>query len=157
MTASLRTHQPGEGTCAEGRIILHLELTSYGKEDKEHIRTEWQGTGSCHILLTALRIKRIEWIREPSPEFPADWISGEVDFRDGELVEYRWATCETMPENIPDPMSIARRLIEDWRQRKCSIRDSSSFLISNRILKWHFFFFLGGQFKIINPEFGHFK
>ncbi len=50
--------------------------------------------------------------------FTADWISGEVDFRDGELVEYRWATRETMPENIPDPMSIARRLIEDWRQRK---------------------------------------
>lgn len=67
--------------------------------------------------------------------FTADWISGEVDFRDGELIEYRWASRETMPENIPDPMSIARRLIEDWRQRKCSIRDSSSFLISNRVLK----------------------
>ena len=47
--------------------------------------------------------------------FTADWVSGDVEFRDGELVEYIWATREIMPENIPDPMSIARRLIEDWR------------------------------------------
>ena len=49
--------------------------------------------------------------------FTADWVSGDVEFRDGELVEYMWATRESMPENIPDPMSIARRLIDDWRQQ----------------------------------------
>lgn len=49
--------------------------------------------------------------------FTADWTGGDVEFRDGELTEYRWVTRETMPDNIPDPMSIARRLIEDWRRQ----------------------------------------
>ena len=48
--------------------------------------------------------------------FTADYAGGDIRLADGELSEARWCDAAHMPEVIPHPMSIARRLIDDWLQ-----------------------------------------
>lgn len=45
--------------------------------------------------------------------FTADYLSGEVRMDDGELSDARFFRRDNLPQ-IPDKMSIARRLIDDW-------------------------------------------
>lgn len=45
--------------------------------------------------------------------FTADYASGEIHLQDSELSRGGWFDKDHMPE-IPDKMSIARRLIDDW-------------------------------------------
>lgn len=45
--------------------------------------------------------------------FHADYVSGEVRLQDTELAAGSWFTRNNLPE-IPEKLSIARRLIDDW-------------------------------------------
>ena len=48
--------------------------------------------------------------------FTADYVSGEIHLQDEELSRGGWFTSNKLPL-IPDKMSIARRLIDDWVSR----------------------------------------
>jgi NAD+ diphosphatase len=45
--------------------------------------------------------------------FFATWLSGEIQIDGEEIVDARWFKADNLPE-IPPPLSIARRLIDDW-------------------------------------------
>lgn len=47
--------------------------------------------------------------------FRAAWASGEIVVDGDEIADARWFDPDDLP-NLPPPMTIARRLIEDWRQ-----------------------------------------
>jgi NAD+ diphosphatase len=48
--------------------------------------------------------------------FHARYAGGEITCDDREIAEARWFTAGALP-NLPGPISIARRLIDDWAQR----------------------------------------
>lgn len=50
--------------------------------------------------------------------FTADYVSGEVQFADGELTQGGFFTPEQLPP-LPDPPSIARQMIDEWL-RNCA-------------------------------------
>jgi len=49
--------------------------------------------------------------------FSATWSSGEIQIDGEEIVDARWFRPDDLP-NIPPPLSIARRLIDDWASRQ---------------------------------------
>jgi NAD+ diphosphatase len=49
--------------------------------------------------------------------FSATWLSGEIQIDGEEIVDARWFRPDELP-NIPPPLSIARRLIDDWVSRQ---------------------------------------
>jgi NAD+ diphosphatase len=49
--------------------------------------------------------------------FSATWSSGEIHIDGEEIVDARWFKADGLP-NIPPPLSIARRLIDDWVSRQ---------------------------------------
>ena len=70
---------------------------------------------------TGLRIKNIKYFASqpwPYPSglmigFTADYDGGEIKLQEEELLRGGWFTRDNMPQ-IPDKLSIARRLIDDW-------------------------------------------
>lgn len=70
---------------------------------------------------THLRIKNIRYFGSQSWPYPsgimigftADYESGDVQLQEEELSRAGWFSRDNMPP-IPDKMSIARRLIDDW-------------------------------------------
>lgn len=70
---------------------------------------------------TSLEITNVKYFGSQSWPFPsqlmigftADYLSGEVQFADGELTEGGFFSRDNLPE-IPTPPSIARKLIESW-------------------------------------------
>jgi NAD+ diphosphatase len=48
--------------------------------------------------------------------FSATWSSGEIQIDGEEIVDARWFRAGELPD-IPPPLSIARRLIDDWASR----------------------------------------
>lgn len=70
---------------------------------------------------TSLKIKNIKYFgSQPWPYpcgvmigFTADYDGGELHLQDEELSSGGWFTLQNLPE-IPDKISIARRLIDDW-------------------------------------------
>jgi NAD+ diphosphatase len=48
--------------------------------------------------------------------FTAEWDAGEIRIDPAELADARWFTRDAMP-NIPTPISISRRLIDDYLHR----------------------------------------
>lgn len=48
--------------------------------------------------------------------FTADYAGGDIELQDEELTSGGWFSRDHLP-NIPDKMSIARRLIDDWAER----------------------------------------
>jgi NAD+ diphosphatase len=54
--------------------------------------------------------------------FQANHLSGEIALGDGELAEAGWYGREDLPE-IPAKLSIARRLIDDWAERRGFVID----------------------------------
>ena len=57
--------------------------------------------------------------------FHADWLSGDLQFADGELVAGGFFTRDNLPRHadgtlaIPGTESMARRLIDDWLAQPC--------------------------------------
>ncbi len=49
--------------------------------------------------------------------FVATWSSGEIHVDGEEIVDARWFKADDLPD-IPPPLSIARRLIDDWVSRQ---------------------------------------
>jgi NAD+ diphosphatase len=49
--------------------------------------------------------------------FSATWLSGEIQIDGEEIVDARWFRPPDLPP-IPPPLSIARRLIDDWASRQ---------------------------------------
>jgi NAD+ diphosphatase len=49
--------------------------------------------------------------------FSATWLSGEIQIDGEEIVDAQWFKSDALP-NIPPPLSIARRLIDDWASRQ---------------------------------------
>jgi NAD+ diphosphatase len=49
--------------------------------------------------------------------FSATWLSGEIQIDGEEIVDARWFRPDDLPP-IPPPLSIARRLIDDWASRQ---------------------------------------
>jgi NAD+ diphosphatase len=49
--------------------------------------------------------------------FFATWTSGEIQIDGEEIVDAKWFKAHDLP-NIPPPLSIARRLIDDWASRQ---------------------------------------
>jgi NAD+ diphosphatase len=49
--------------------------------------------------------------------FFATWLSGEIEIDGEEIVDARWFNADNLPD-IPPPLSIARRLIDDWISRQ---------------------------------------
>ena len=45
--------------------------------------------------------------------FTADWAGGEIRVDESELVEAGWYAVDALP-HIPDPITVARRLIDGW-------------------------------------------
>ena len=54
--------------------------------------------------------------------FQANHLSGEIALGDGELAEAGWYGHDDLPE-IPAKLSIARRLIDDWAERRGFVID----------------------------------
>jgi NAD+ diphosphatase len=54
--------------------------------------------------------------------FRARHVGGEISLEDGELAEARWFGLDDLP-NIPAKLSIARRLIDDWAERRGAMID----------------------------------
>ncbi|MGI8794558.1 MAG: NAD(+) diphosphatase [Acidimicrobiales bacterium] len=48
--------------------------------------------------------------------FTARWLEGEIQVDETEIIDAQWFTPDDLP-SIPGPMSIARRLIDDWITR----------------------------------------
>jgi NAD+ diphosphatase len=48
--------------------------------------------------------------------FTAEYVSGEISLQDDELSNGGWFSKDNIP-NIPDKMSIARKLIDDWLEK----------------------------------------
>ena len=48
--------------------------------------------------------------------FTAEYVSGEISLQDEELSNGGWFSKDNIP-NIPDKMSIARKLIDDWLEK----------------------------------------
>lgn len=46
--------------------------------------------------------------------FTAEWAGGELHLADGELSDARWCDAAHLPDVLPQPMSIARQLIDSW-------------------------------------------
>jgi NAD+ diphosphatase len=51
--------------------------------------------------------------------FTANYASGEITLNDGENVDVRWFTADNLPQ-LPDKMSIARKLIDSFLERQAS-------------------------------------
>jgi NAD+ diphosphatase len=49
--------------------------------------------------------------------FSATWASGEIQIDGEEIVDARWFKKDRLP-TIPPPLSIARRMIDDWAGRQ---------------------------------------
>jgi NAD+ diphosphatase len=49
--------------------------------------------------------------------FSATWSSGEIEIDGEEIVDARWFKADGLP-TIPPPLSIARRMIDDWASRQ---------------------------------------
>ena len=49
--------------------------------------------------------------------FSATWSAGEIHIDGEEIVDAQWFKADGLP-NIPPPLSIARRLIDDWVSRQ---------------------------------------
>ena len=47
--------------------------------------------------------------------FTANWAAGEIVVEQSEILEAGWFGPDDLPEHLPGPYSIARRLIEDFR------------------------------------------
>ena len=47
--------------------------------------------------------------------FTAEWRSGEIVIEQSEILEAAWFGPDELPEHLPGPYSIARRLIEDFK------------------------------------------
>ena len=45
--------------------------------------------------------------------FHADYVSGEIKLQKEELAAGQWFRKDNLPE-IPEKLSIARRIIDDW-------------------------------------------
>jgi NAD+ diphosphatase len=54
--------------------------------------------------------------------FIARWKSGEIRVDHEEIEDARWFTPEALPPALPSPMSIARRLVDDFLARVASAR-----------------------------------
>jgi len=54
--------------------------------------------------------------------FRARHLRGEISLEDGELAEAGWYGLEDLP-NVPAKLSIARRLIDDWANRRGAVID----------------------------------
>jgi len=48
--------------------------------------------------------------------FTATWLSGDIDVDGTEITDAGWYSAEDLP-GVPSSISIARRLIDDWRDR----------------------------------------
>ena len=48
--------------------------------------------------------------------FHARYAGGEINCDVREIAEARWFSAQDLP-NLPGPISIARRLIDDWLRR----------------------------------------
>ena len=64
------------------------------------------------------------WSSQPWPfphnlmlGFQAEWAAGEIAIDPNELAEAGWYGLDDLP-NIPPKLSIARRLIDDWAERR---------------------------------------
>jgi NAD+ diphosphatase len=47
----------------------------------------------------------------------ASWESGDIVLDETEIVDAGWYTADALPM-VPPPLSIARRLIDDWLRRQ---------------------------------------
>ena len=56
--------------------------------------------------------------------FNADYVSGNISFADGELKEASFLRADNLPE-IPEGLSMARMLIDDWVAREKQESDDS--------------------------------
>ena len=54
--------------------------------------------------------------------FQARHLQGEIRLEDGELAEAGWYGLDDLPD-IPSKLSIARRLIDDWAERRGAVID----------------------------------
>jgi NAD+ diphosphatase len=54
--------------------------------------------------------------------FRAGYQRGDISLEDGELAEAGWYGLDDLP-NIPSKLSIARRLIDDWAERRGAVID----------------------------------
>ena len=48
--------------------------------------------------------------------FTARWIAGEIEVDGIEITDAAWFAPSELPD-LPSPISIARHLIDDWRER----------------------------------------
>jgi NAD+ diphosphatase len=49
--------------------------------------------------------------------FTAQWLSGDIEVDGIEITEAGWFEVDDLPD-VPSSISIARRLIDDWRARR---------------------------------------
>lgn len=74
---------------------------------------------------TTLEIENIRYFASQSWPFPsqlmvaftAEYVSGEIEFADGELADGGWFACDSLPA-LPSMPSLARVLIDHWRKEK---------------------------------------
>lgn len=78
---------------------------------------------------TGIEVKNIRYFASQPWPFPhslmvaftADHAAGEIRVDPFELVDAGWYTAHSLP-NIPDPMTVARRLIDGWRAARGKAR-----------------------------------
>lgn len=101
-----------------------------GETLEECVRREvWEET---HLRITNIRYFASQSWPYPSGlmvGFTADYLSGELQLQESELGDGGWYTRDSLPV-LPDPSSIAYRLIMDWAENPprniCGKRDEFS-------------------------------
>jgi len=72
---------------------------------------------------TGIEIKNLHYVASQPWPYPcglmvgyeAEWESGELTLQEEELVEAGWYDKDNLPQ-LPEPLSIARQLIERWKK-----------------------------------------
>lgn len=124
-----------EGNTIEPEKILLVHARNFRHADRYGLVAGFVETGETleqcverevmeetHLRITNLRYFGSQPWPYPSGimiGFTADYASGELRLQDEELSRGGWFTRDHLP-HIPDKMSIARRLIDDWTKLQSS-------------------------------------
>ena len=106
-----------------GRFGIIAGFVEPGESLEEAVRREVQEE-------VGIELGRVEYFGSQPWPFPhgimigfrAKYQQGDISLEDGELAEAGWYGLDDLPD-IPSKLSIARRLIDDWAERRGAVID----------------------------------
>jgi NAD+ diphosphatase len=108
----------GQGRGFQGTYSALAGFTEPGETLEETVRREVREE-------VGVEVERVRYFGSQPWPFPhslmigfsATWSSGDIQIDGDEIVDARWFRADDLPD-IPPPLSIARRLIDDWVSRQ---------------------------------------